>query len=97
MVIVHAAVTTPAGKRNAFVEAAQPCIAATRKEEGCLQYDLMAATDNDTDLLYVERWSSREALDRHLNTPHMQEFGRVKAEKGLQTGDTGISVFEVAG
>lgn len=46
-------------------------IAPTRQEEGCVQYDLHEQTDKPGHFLFYENWTSREALDRHLQTPHL--------------------------
>lgn len=96
MIIVAAKVTAAPGKRDAFIEAAQPCIAATRREEGCRLYELYASSEHPDKLMYYEHWESRAALDKHLASAHMSEFGKVKDEKGLQVGDTDIGIFEVA-
>jgi quinol monooxygenase YgiN len=51
-------------------------IEPTRKEEGCVQYDLHRSTDEPGRFVFYENWKSRELLDRHLQSPHMQAFGR---------------------
>jgi len=66
-------------------------IAPTRAEEGCLQYDLHVSTDNPGHFLFFENWTSREALDRHLATPHLQRLGAVLAE--LAQGEPRIATF----
>ncbi len=96
MLIVTAKVTASAGRRDEFVQAAQPCIAATRKEEGCVFYELYAATDNPDMLMYYEKWISREALAQHMESEHMKAFARVKEERGLQTGELVVAIFDVA-
>ena len=95
MIIVAAKVTAKPGKREAFIKAAQPSIAATRKEDGCLFYTLYASTENETDLLYYEQWTSREALDKHLASAHMKQFGDVKTEQDLVVGDTDVQIHNV--
>jgi quinol monooxygenase YgiN len=96
MLIVSAKITTAPGKRDAFVQAAQPCIAATRREDGCFLYELYASTEHPDKLMYFERWTSRDALDRHLASPHMAEFAAVKKEQNLQIGDSEIGIHTVS-
>lgn len=96
MIIVAAKATAKPGKRDAFIKAAQPSIAATRKEEGCLAYALYASTENDNDLLYFEKWTGRDVLAKHLEAPHMQAFAKAKEEQDLQAGDVQVDVFDVA-
>lgn len=47
-------------------------IPPTRMEPGCLRYELWDNEDDPTELTFVEEWESAEALDRHLETPHLQ-------------------------
>lgn len=68
------------------------CIEPTRAEEGCLQYDLHVATDRPGHFLFYENWTSREALDRHLATPHLLRLSGLLPE--LSEGEPRISTFE---
>jgi quinol monooxygenase YgiN len=49
----------------------------TRKEAGCVQYDLHQSTSQPERFVFYENWRSRDSLDRHLQTPHMVAFGGV--------------------
>lgn len=93
MLVVSAKITTTPGKRDAFIAAAQPCIAATRQEAGCRKYELYAATENPDSLMYFELWESRAALDAHLASPHMAAFAKVKEERNLQIGAAELALF----
>lgn len=66
-------------------------IAPTRAEEGCLQYDLHVSTDNPGHFLFFENWVSREALDRHLATPHLQRLQSILSE--LAAAEPRIATF----
>lgn len=94
MVIVSAKITTTAGKRDAFVKAAQDAIASTRKENGCICYELYASTENENLLMYYEQWMTRDALEKHMKSDHMKAFAKVKAEQNLQVGDAEIGIFD---
>jgi quinol monooxygenase YgiN len=51
-----------------------PAIAATRKEKGCLAYDLgRSAKSPDAYVLY-ERWASLDDLKAHLAAKHIAEL-----------------------
>lgn len=95
MIIVEAKCKAKPGKRDAFIEAAQPCIAATRKEEGCRAYRLYASTENDVDLLYFEIWTSREALADHIASKHMAEFAARKQAGDVEEGKADVTVYEI--
>lgn len=45
-------------------------IAPTRREEGCITYDLHRAIDTPGVLLLHEVWASRDHHKNHMKTPH---------------------------
>ena len=47
-------------------------VTATRQEAGCDSYELLHNNHDPTDFVFVEEWSSDEALDAHLSSAHMQ-------------------------
>ena len=49
-------------------------ITPTRKESGCLNYDLHQSQEDKGLFLFYENWTSRQDLDDHLKTPHLQAF-----------------------
>ncbi|MDD9157600.1 putative quinol monooxygenase [Aliivibrio sp. S4TY2] len=55
----------------------------TRKEVGCIQYDLHQDNDNPHVFVFHEQWKSEVFLQDHLNTAHIAEY--VKAVDGSIT------------
>ena len=53
-------------------------VGPTRREEGCLIYDLHRSADAPSALLLHEVWASREAHSRHTNTPHFLRWNARK-------------------
>jgi len=53
-------------------------IGPTRKEEGCLRYDLHAAADQTGCYLLHEVWASREDHGTHTRTPHFLRWNARK-------------------
>ncbi|MBD2495732.1 putative quinol monooxygenase [Nostoc sp. FACHB-280] len=47
-------------------------IEPTRQEAGVISYELLQNQSDPTDFTFVEEWTSAEALDTHLNSPHLQ-------------------------
>ena len=45
-------------------------IGPSRKEEGCLTFDLHASVDQRGGYLLHEVWASRDAHTEHIHTPH---------------------------
>jgi quinol monooxygenase YgiN len=44
----------------------------TRKESGCIQYDLLHNAVEPTDFTFVEEWETEAALEAHLQSAHIQ-------------------------
>ena len=48
-------------------------VAPTRKEEGCVSYELLQNRADPTDFTFVEEWEGDAALDAHLSTEHIRD------------------------
>jgi quinol monooxygenase YgiN len=44
----------------------------TRREAGCVNYDLHASPGEPAKFLFHENWTSQAALDAHLQSPHVK-------------------------
>jgi quinol monooxygenase YgiN len=77
MIYIVATLTIKPETRAELIAAAQECMAATRKETGCLAYDLYESVSDASKLVFVERWESAECLEPHRTSDHMKAFGRV--------------------
>jgi len=81
-------------------------VESTRKEEGCIKYELYQDEKDSRTLVIVEEWESKESLDKHWSSDH---FARIVpmigdlTEKGAtvetvtkesEIEGTGISSFE---
>jgi len=53
-------------------------VGPTRKEDGCLTYDLHRSVEAPSAFLLHEVWASREAHSRHTNTPHFLRWNARK-------------------
>jgi quinol monooxygenase YgiN len=53
-------------------------VAPTRKEDGCLRYDLYRSTDTPGALLLHEVWETREAHTEHTHSPHFLRWNARK-------------------
>jgi len=59
------------GKETELKNALIGLVAPTRKEAGCLNYDLHISPDDPTKFLFHENWTSQAHLDAHLKSPHI--------------------------
>ena len=60
------------GKESALEAALQALLLPTHQEPGCLFYALHRCNDIPGQFVTYERWASREALDAHLASVHVQ-------------------------
>jgi quinol monooxygenase YgiN len=63
-----------ADKGKDFEAAFAPALKETRKEKGCLAYDLNKSSDDESIYVLYERWTNLPALATHLKTPHMEKL-----------------------
>lgn len=62
------------GREQDFIDAATVCVAATRKEDGVLMYELSRSKKNPSEFFFYEVYKSPEAQKEHGQTPHLQAF-----------------------
>lgn len=65
----------------------------TRKEPGCINYDLHQSLDDKTLFMLYENWVSKKDLDEHLAMPYLQDF-RGKADD-LLSAPVDIKLWEM--
>ena len=56
------------------IELLKKLVSETRKEEGCLQYDLIEDKENKGHFFMVELWETEEYLHKHSVQDHILEF-----------------------
>src|SRR6476620_4145581 len=69
-------------KEAALKQEVMALVAPTRKESGCVNYDLHQDVGDPGRFIFHENWTSKEHLDAHLNSPHLQAF-KAKADNLL--------------
>ena len=70
-------------------------LAPTRKEAGCLNYDLHASPGEPALFLFHENWTSQAHLDAHLQSAHVQAL--LPRVDELCTGFPQITLWERMG
>jgi quinol monooxygenase YgiN len=73
-VVVVAIVTAREGSADAAEELLRGVIPPTHEEDGCLAFALHRDPADAQRFVLIERWASREALDRHLASDHIAAF-----------------------
>ena len=81
---VIAQVKAQSGKENLVRQELLSLVAPSRKDAGCLNYDLHQALDNPALFMFHENWTSKAHLDQHLQQPELQavlaRVGKLTAE-----------------
>ncbi len=77
LLTVVAELVAKPGKADELRAALTGLVDPTRKEDGCVQYDLHESTDKPGSFVFYENWTSRAALDVHLQSPHLIALGAI--------------------
>ena len=88
LLTVVAEVFAKPGKEDEVYKHLLGFVEPTRKEEGCLQYDLHVANDQPGHFIFYETWTSEQHLEKHSASAHIQAFRAIAPT--LTTGPTRI-------
>ena len=69
---VVARVVARPGKIEELRVVLQGLVEPTRREPGCVTYELLQNMADPTDFTFVEEWSSNADLDAHLQSAHLR-------------------------
>jgi quinol monooxygenase YgiN len=94
-VILTAMVKAKPGQEDAVKQALLSLVEPTRKEPGCLCYNLHQSKADPTQFMFYEQWASKEDLSAHGKTPHMKALGAKLKDKTDKGG--GAVVYELLG
>lgn len=92
MIYMVATLKIKPGSLPEFIAAAKTCIAETRKEEGCISYDLHQSVTDDDTLVFVERWTDQAAVDAHFQADHFKVWREIGSPYFL---DRKIEIVEI--
>ncbi len=70
-------------------------IAPTREEPDCINYILYQSPEDPHLFLFFEAWTSKAALDAHLQKPHLQAF--IAKADGLLAEPLDVSLWDEVG
>ena len=83
------------GKEDELRTLLRGLIEPTRREPGCVTYELLQSTTDPTDFTFVEEWSSEADLDAHLQSAHLRNARSRLPE--LTVADPDIRRYTVVG
>jgi quinol monooxygenase YgiN len=79
-------------KKQEFENLANKLIEESRKEAGCIEYNLYEDLNNSNMVAFIEHWENEEAVDLHNNTKHFTTL--VPELTKFQEGQTEITVYK---
>ena len=93
MILVVGQFRVPEANLAAIRPPMRKVIAATRCEDGCIDYAYAEDLAEPGLIRVSEKWRDRAALTAHFSTAHMAEWQRDRAELGLY--DRNIRIWQV--
>jgi len=81
------------GKSIEFIEIFKKMIGPTKKEKGCLQYEMYQDEDNETLFIVLERWKLKEDFDNHLKSAHFEEIVPRMLELLVKESELNVTKF----
>lgn len=70
---VVARVTSQADKVDELKAILLTLVAPTRREPGCVSYQLLQDKSDAAEFVCIEEWANDAAIDAHMTTAHVQE------------------------
>ena len=92
---VVARVVARPGKEEELRILLRGLVEPTRREAGCVTYELLQNKAEPTDFTFVEEWRSEEELDAHLQSTHLRN-ARLRLPD-LAAADPDIRRYTVVG
>jgi quinol monooxygenase YgiN len=75
------------GKAEEFKNLAKELIEESRKEAGCISYNLNQDINNSNILTFIEEWKDKEAIEQHNKSTHftsiVPKLGELREDKEL--------------
>lgn len=71
IITVVAIIKAKPGEEDRVKQALLDLIPPTRKETGCINYDMHVSRDDPGRFIFLENWSTQADLDRHLASEHL--------------------------
>lgn len=78
-------------KLNEIIELYKELVELTRKEKGCIRYELYQDENDATILTMIEEWENRKALDEHFKTEHFTKI--IPRVEKLMSKQTDLNVY----
>lgn len=92
-IVVMAIFKAKKGKEAALEKELAALLEPSRKEKGCLLYNLHRYSDSPESFVFYEQWEDKEALAQHEKSEHLKNC--VQHIKGLLSGHPTVRLLEL--
>ena len=79
-VILNVRMEAVAGREQELERRLAALITPTLAEPGCISYELHRSAEKTGMFMFCETFANQEALDKHIGSPHFQEFAQYRKE-----------------
>lgn len=93
MIIVRISMKARMEKRTEMMQTLLSMVEPTRKENGCLSYDVFCDVDGKTVFNLIEEWETRGHLDRHIQS---ERFSVLLGTRSLLTKSLEMKIHTVS-
>lgn len=80
------------GRETELEQAMRAVVVPTHKEAGCLRYTIHRSLIDPAVFITMERWASKEAIDKHFATLHVQTLMKKVPDLLIEPPD--ITLYE---
>ena len=78
------------GKFEEYMNLCKELVEETRKEEGCIKYEIYQDEKDTTVLTVIEEWESRETLDKHMLSEHFTRIVPMLSKFRIKKSDVNV-------
>jgi len=93
LILIAGFLKYPPGGIEKLKDEMRTVVEATRREDGCINYDFAVDVADPTRLIVFERWRDQKSLDGHIKSPHIASWRAAGAATG--PAERHLSVWEV--
>lgn len=73
-IVIMSVLTSKPGMKDNLNKVLQQMVAPSRKEEGCITYDLHQSLDDPGTFTFYEVWESDKAIQAHIVSEHYKAY-----------------------
>jgi len=78
------------GEKDQYLKVAKELIEKSKKEEGCISYELFEDINDASVLTFIEEWKDSDAINSHNNSEHFTRIVPLLGELRIGKGEVNI-------